>query len=499
MSIKILLDPIYSSTTPGHCSCAYKYRQIVEYFLERRNDVFFYWLVPNFVSDEDREWLPKHPNIKYLTVPAYRDRMREYMTVSKELDSLIAFNGKAWDYDVLITTRTPMASLYRILMNSPRSVRTPWMKQVLLEEEMYIMRFRPSVSKSDLKAQETQVLTGYLNSDGMFYYTEEERTGILNVARQYFSPSTVLEIQSKMYQAVAVPFREATPKPEQYRYVRGKRPFCLTYAGRLDKHASNLNRLYKIMTSQWVLNGDASMKVLVCTVSKGVSFMPPEFVEVLRPNREEFWKRAVEQMDLILWTTKFAEFSLALVEPMLLGVPAIVPRASWSEGFLGKEYPFYANSETTAFAFVKDFQQNYEVRYKEFLDWQQNVFAPMFQPGGPFAKDLYAEMYDKIVSYNESMMQRVRDTFEDRAKANPILQLMVQEAGDEKEFAMFDVLKRLSKKGEIRTLDDKLREDDRESRGIVWATPWNDFRLLLKAVYGYEDASVKLGHLRKVQ
>ena len=53
--MKILLDPIYTND-PGHCASNVKMKKIVEYTLKEREDVFFYWLVPDWTAEEDGEF-----------------------------------------------------------------------------------------------------------------------------------------------------------------------------------------------------------------------------------------------------------------------------------------------------------------------------------------------------------------------------------------------------------------------------------------------------------
>ena len=112
MSMKILFDPIYSGQLTG-CSTAFKCKTLVETALHRnkRDDFFFYWMVPPSLSEEEQAWLPQHPNVTYIEFPYLKDRMREYMMFRAELDEVLAFNGTHWDFDVLFTSRTALVPL----------------------------------------------------------------------------------------------------------------------------------------------------------------------------------------------------------------------------------------------------------------------------------------------------------------------------------------------------------------------------------------------------
>ena len=124
MSLKILFDPIYSGQLTG-CSTAFKCKTLVETALHRnkREDFFFYWMVPPNLSEEEQAWLPQHPNVTYIEFPYLKDRMREYMMFRAELDEVLAFNGTHWDFDVLFTSRTALVPLSRAVMSSPRQKR----------------------------------------------------------------------------------------------------------------------------------------------------------------------------------------------------------------------------------------------------------------------------------------------------------------------------------------------------------------------------------------
>lgn len=62
-----------------------------------------------------------------------------------------------------------------------------------------------------------------------------------------------------------------------------------------------------------------------------------------------------------------------------------------------------------------------------------------------------------------------------------------------KDFVLLDWL--ADHRREYPTLASKTRDNDRDHRGLVWATPWNDFRLALMKYYGYVDGSTTTGHL----
>ena len=94
------------------------------------------------------------------------------------------------------------------------------------------------------------------------------------------------------------------------------------------------------------------------------------------------------------------------------------------------------------------------------------------------------------------MMARFREKFATRAE-NEVVAAVVKHAEGKQEIVLFDVLRKLAEDGVLRSLQQKLEVNDRDRRGLVWATAWDDFRLLLKGFHGWEDASPTVGHLRR--
>ena len=67
MSLKILMDPIYSGLLTG-CSSAYKCKTLIQHARKQGRDWFFYWLVPPNLSEAEKAWLPTDPEVDALLV-----------------------------------------------------------------------------------------------------------------------------------------------------------------------------------------------------------------------------------------------------------------------------------------------------------------------------------------------------------------------------------------------------------------------------------------------
>ncbi|MEY9560440.1 glycosyltransferase [Sinorhizobium fredii] len=499
MSLKVLLDPVYSGLLTG-CSSAYKCKALVETVLlkQKRTDWLFYWLVPPALSEAESAWLPQHPNVRYVEYPYLPDRMREYSLFRKELDEILAFNGSFWDFDVLFTSRTSMVPVARSVMSSPRQKTIGHkLKKVMVFEELILLDHRSTVAKSDVLAQELLTLSGYLNADVVYLVTEKEQRGIVETARQYFAPSRVIDMVGKFQRVSQLDTGPARLKEEKFRFRRGERPLCLTFSGRMEKSAANLHEVFDIMDKQWIMKGDLELKTLICTVSQATPLAPPEHTEVRVASREQFWKAAREEMDLMLVLHRDAEFSLSMVEPMVFGVPLVVIDQDWSRSVWGPKYPFYANGYTEAYGLVKAFYDDYEPMYQRFADWLMAEFAPRCQPGG----DLSISLYDKVVEFltaHEAYLEGdgFAQLFAGR-KDNQVFQTFVAKALERGEFVMFELIREIGADGDFELLQQKTKPGDRDRRRIVFSTPFNEWRLMLKAYHGFEDASTTVGHLRR--
>lgn len=494
--MKILLDMIPSGR-PGTCSSAYKAKTLVEKILleEKREDVFFYWMYPDWAEDS-LEWYTKHPNVKMIKFPYLKDRMREYTRFPDELDKIYAFNGLYWDYDIVVTSRTSMIPMMRAIMSSPRLKRNGrGLKAVLNIEEMHLLSFRPTVALADVEAQEMLTLAGYMASDKVYIQTEADAAGVRLAANQHLSAASQRKVAGHLEKVSPVLFETATLKDPKFRYKKGERPFKLAFTGRLETIASNLERTAEVMEKQFILKGQM-MELLVCTVSVASKFTFPKMVEVRRPDRDGFWKACREEMDLMLSLHNNAEFSLSRVEPMLLGVPVILNAQKWATDLFGEDYPYLAKDLAQAYGWVEMFEKDYEGMYAKFAKWQQEVLMPMFKPGGIYGKLMYDVLYGFILGFEAKQKAFVQERYTERFQTNELNKKMWDAIAAKGEGTFFEVLKELSASGELDALADKVDDDDRDSRRIVFSTDWNEYRMQYIHLLGMKD-TLETGGFKK--
>jgi hypothetical protein len=496
VTVKILLDPVLTAH-PSRCSTFIQFATLMQRWTAARHDVFFYCLLADWdLPKEELDWLPQHPNIRYIRVPQHPDRTKEYFTLRNEIDHLISFNGELWDFDILITVRAGLAALYKLLVTSPRQLGVRYLKQVWVIENMPVMSFKGSVLVIDPDVQDRFTLDGYLAADRVTMMSYHEKAGAMRIARKFYAPTVVLELERKIKEVLPAQFSEFRLKDPAHWFEPDKdQRFCIAYVGRLAAAGTNIDKIYNVMTNQWIVHGGDRVRMVVCTVSRGgpQKTQPKDYMERFYAPREEFWRMAREEMHLLMILHVEAGFLLAMMEPILLGTPVVVLDEEWSRGQLGPSYPFYVRTELEAYTLAKLFYEDYAGMYAKFAKWHADWFAPIYTQR--FAEDL---LYDVLQRYLENFESTVLPRYRDEHPAlehNAVVQALVEGGPDE--FVIFDRLHALSEDGKIGSLKDKLDPRDRDRRGLVWATAWSDFRASLKAFHGYEDASTTVGHMRR--
>lgn len=496
MSVKILFDPIYSAR-PSRCSSAAKTKKMVLDTLAAHEDAFVYWLVPDFMFKEDDSmledvaWLPKDDRIRYIPFDYSKDRMKAYRTLPDALVKMLAFDGELWDVDLVVTMRAMLVPNMKILMTSPRQGGQEFLKKVLVFEEMPVMDFKATVAVSCPEIQDRETVTGYMAADYVLSTIDYEKQGILEGAKETYQPSVVRALDKKIKVANPATTTFFNRKKPEHRYD-GKRPFCIGHVGRVG-NMERVEDVFEIMTKHWVLKGDSKIRALFTTVSTTMKKTPPPFVEVQHPPREEFWEILQKEMDLVIYLSPEGGFGLGFFEVLFFGTPMLVAREKWTESLLGKDYPFFVRTVADSYAWIKAWYEDYETQYKIFEDWQQNVLKPRFEKGGMYELSYYDEVQTAVAD-----AQKVTEQFREKypgKKMQLIARSVNQYVGGKDEFILSDVLHRLVHDKVFVSMASKLETP--EEIGVIWATPWNEVRQILKAHYGWEDASTIVGHMKR--
>lgn len=481
--MKVLFDCILTQT-PEKCSTNAQFVTLAEQLLQKPG-VFIYWPRPKWLTDEEKATYPQDDRIKYFPVSQRKDRMKEYNGISPEFDNLLSFDGGAWDWDVLVTVRVAQIPMMRVKSVSPRQEgRRDWTKRIIAIEDMMILSLKPTVVQSNLAVQDRATLEGYLAADAVLIPAYHEKAWALKVARDHFSPARVMDLRAKLEEVCHLTLGDFDLKDE-YRY-RGDRKMNVCFVGRMERSNARLEVVSEVLSNQWIFNGN-KVHSFICTVSAegspGERKIDGDAIEMRHPNRQEFHRIAREEMDVAVFYHVDVELNMSMLEPITFGVPEIVKRAPWSIGMLGEDYPLFVNNALEGYALVQAFLDDYDTMYGKFAKWFVEWFVPTYTKRMT-EQGMYRRLHEEIFHVTPDDKKLLGSMAQ-----NEIVQLIAEHGG--KEFVLYDLLKSMDDK--LRSLAGKIGVE----RGLIWATPWNEFRVALREIHGYDDASTTLGHMKK--
>lgn len=491
--MKVLFDPIYTND-PRFCSNCYKMQQAAKYLLEKRDDVFITFLLPS--NDDgsnwtvEYDWLLKHPRLSYETIPTSSDRMKEYYRFSDEYRKKVAFFGEHWDHDMVVTSRISGVPLIKTNMTAMRANR-PLAKQVVTIEDMPILNFKKCVAQTQPDVQDLQHVTGYLAADANWFMSFWEKDAMLRVARGILAPSKVMELAKKSFDASPIQVEGVSfKKPADVKSTAKRtKPFTVGYTQRFEAIHRRSNDVMEIFEKQWVFRGGKhKMRFISTSNSKGgAATKDNDFIEFLRPPREEFWRIMREEVDVIIVLSIDDAYPLSLIEPLLNGTPVALLRAPYAEATVGKDYPFFVSNEVEAYGVVKAFFDDYEGQYEKFRLWSESCYGPlMFARNKLWWPPLLLEQLNRLEKTQAKLLGGA-------SKTNSVIDLLVQKAGDE--FVLFDAIRELKKDGEIRHLADSIGKE--AATAMSFTISWNEQRLRLIHHHGFKDASTATGHFKR--
>lgn len=492
---KVLIDCVHTND-PQFCSANYKMQQLMKYVLSHRDDVFFYYLLPvnkkvGYGSWEtDKNWLMQHKNIKYIDIATSADRMREYWSFSQEMEKLVAFNGDIWDFDIILTGRHSMVPMFKAWMGRSGGARS---KKVFIEDEFPVMTFKKRACMPFGKEQDMYALDCYWQADRTYMLSFYSKSKIMNRARDFFAPSIVRELEKKIVTTSSVQVKDFHLKDDAYikKVTSKKKRFTVAFPIR----ARNVNKYIPTLAMferNWIKNGKEDVRYLCCQNSRHVEKIGTKYkyMETIRANREEFWRLMREEVDLISSYCSDADYPLSIIEPLYLGVPAIILRAEYTDATFGKDYPFYVNNEKEGYAIFKAFRKDYAGMYKKFREWYESYWISTLNQRNDlwlpilFLKDIEAAENDNHTRYK------------DKKENNQIVQLILDEVKGKKSFVLHEVFESLEKQKKLGSLA-QIYKKDRRKIPLAMATEYNAYRLYLIHAHGFKDASTKTGHFTR--
>jgi hypothetical protein len=379
--MKVLLDCVY--TGKAHkCSTSYLMWEIIEGLIAHRDDVFFYLLYPKAseTSDEEMAFLQRHTDrVKLLPYPYIQaDRVEEQFKLHEDLIHYLSpGDTPIWDYDVVISSRIPQLPFMRNV--SGREVAnypTGTQRLFIGLEEMPFFSFRDTVSWAAAGNMDLQSLAAYWNAGAVIINNLWTKTEVTKIARQWLSPSRVLALQGKMHEALPVKLtRLGTPKK------LGGDTFNVVFAGRMTgtRNFKEVAELFRKHFAFPLGKGPKKLRFIVSTNSMSTGSVDVgeiDFMEVQHNNRKQFHDLLKNEAHVVVNLSTVEDFSLSTYEPLLYGVPVIVPQHPWAD-FLGKDYPFRVANFTEAYALVKEFAVAYTDQVAKFATWENATWKAL--------------------------------------------------------------------------------------------------------------------------
>ena len=493
MALKVLLDPVYTNY-PRKCASAFKMKQIALHLLEKDETTLIRWKVPAWLEDEDLDWLPKDERIQYHRVDVSKDRMKELYDVGSHVSEYTMYNGKYWDNDIIITNRTAQIPLMRMQLYRPVVGRqvSRWSRKIICFEDMPTMSFKGNVCMCDDQATDLQTIAGYLSADAVAICAYWEKKEIINTARKTHSAAALKMLDSVIFESTPIIVEKTNLKSVDF--VTGKRPtFSIAFAGRMVV-GHNFESMFDTMAKHWIYRAghDRRVECIISTQSAGWGRVKlPSFVNVLMLGREQFWDLMINKVDIGIFLSTEEDYSLSLMEPLILGTPYVVIRCPWAEASLGKDYPFFINSPSDAYAVIREFYNDYPAQYAKFAKWSKESLQPLLRSRN-------AVSHNSIVDNVIKEFKAQKAAYESKVpnKKSDILRLMADEIETlpSGPFYMNDIFSALSKKGILRTFDKKMEIN--ETVRMSFSTDFNMIRHDIHA-YGYDDYGFEPGWFMK--
>ncbi|QXN72755.1 glycosyltransferase [Rhodobacter phage RcZahn] len=377
--MKVLIDPVYTAKV-NQCSTSYLTWEIIEEMVSARSDVFFYLLVPPDMDEAEQAFVSRHADrVRTFPYPYVKtDRVSELFKLDANLVQYLSpGDSPVWDYDVLLTSRIQQLPYMRNVANRRANFSHGTHRLFLGLEEMPMFSFRDTVPWHD--EMDLVSLAAYESAGGIIVNNLWTKTMVTQVARQWLAPSRVMQLTKQMHEAVPVKLQRlkvpAEPKPIGD-------TFNVVFAGRMTG-TRNFKEVADVFRKHYSypIGTEKALRFIVTTnsQSQGASNAGEiDFMEIQKNNREQFHALLQTTAHVVVNLSTVEDFSLSTYEPLLFGVPVIVPNKPWTS-FLGDDYPFRTHGVTEAYAMVKQFADDYAGQMAKFRKWEATTWKRLVE------------------------------------------------------------------------------------------------------------------------
>jgi len=395
--LKLLVDPAFTAKDTKKCATNYYCELMAKVAMKAIPDLFVYYVEP---AGDD--WIVREmisgDRVKRIPMECYRDRYKEYLTIKESWVGEFAHWGNHWDWDVLLTTKSPMVGFAKALSAKSHA------KRIVIMEPLPMFNFKRTVSIQPGAEWEILTLSGYLNAELILVNTEHERRGILESARRLLSPSKVLDIANRVQVGFEIGHGLDWDAPFK-RELELDRKLKVLYTQRLDKSERRPDRVFAVFKQLFVTDNNIAFEVCTNSASRKTLFDEYDFLRLIKPDREEYWERLRNGHVYVSFSIEEG-MPLSLLEATVTGLIGVVKSERWSRDMYGPDYPWLVGSEVEAVAAIKAISKNYTREYAKFLDWYKAWFIPMVKERG----QLTAKFRNFMVDYDAELKQQYRTT-----------------------------------------------------------------------------------------
>jgi hypothetical protein len=400
---KFLLDPVYTAR-PSRCSTAFLFQKLIADISAVDPSAFFYMLYPKSAeeNEEDMAWLNKFPDrVKLIPYPYVTgDRVEELFKLTDPLlDVLSPGYSPYWDYDFILTSRIGQIPNMRAHLHREVPFYEGTYKGIIGLEEMPMFSFRKTVSWAICGNMDIVSLAAYLSSLGVVMNNLWSWPFLNKIARDYLVPSEVIRLKSKVKEAVPVKLTRLSNNAKDV-----SKGLNVLFAGRTTS-VRNFQDVVELFQKGFAGSGlhkkGVPINYMVSTHSLGTNAGEDfDFVKVMKNNRQQFHDLLENDAHVAINISKVEDFSMSTYEPLVHGVPVILPDKAWAN-FVGKDYPFITNSMTESYAMIRAFADDYEGMYARFLQWEATywkdfVEGPRNQSTTEAVQGLMAEHFARL-------------------------------------------------------------------------------------------------------
>lgn len=493
--MKLWFDCLLTAPSPKQCSTTMQFRKIADLMFAKRDDVYIYWAIPKGLPEKARAEYDEDPRITYVEIEQnWRDRNVEYMRLPAEYSRFLRVDGPYWDWDIMVTVRTPMIPSIRAVSGSYRHSHLSRKRKIICIEDMMVSTKKPTVAMGDPVAQDIMTITGYLAADVVLCPAYHQKSMALDMAREHLSAYHVRALREKFKEVSHLQFGDYpdTALKTKFKYdSKGERRMNLAFIGRLERFGLRLDDMNKLLGGSFILRED-KIRPIVCTITQGDTHIDTDAIEVLHPKQQEFWRLCKEEIDLCLAFSIDVELNMSKLEPTMFGVPTLVIRAPWSEAMFGADYPFMVKGNTEAFAWITKFQEDYEGCYKLFADWWEDWFIPTYEKREK-EDGMYEHIITEILNYYEGLEKLLPASYEnngfvrDIAEAIPVGEVTTLEA----------VVEALVKAKKMDAVMLAKLHNGCDRFNLTFTTDWHYTRIGLQMYHNVVDAGAGVGTILK--